>query len=183
MAESAEIGRIIRQRRKAAKLTLQDLAHSSGVSVPMLSEVERGRKNPTVKVAYEIARGLGCSLSDLLEASAPPPVSLVCRDARRHMSDENGIDRYSLSHELLRAGFEVAWYELPPGTTTGAMSANSAGVMEHLTVLDGELTVKLGEQIHKLRAKDTLSYGAQTGMEYLNTTRQRCEFLLMVHNH
>ena len=27
----------------------------------MLSEVERGVKNPTVKLAYQIARALGCS--------------------------------------------------------------------------------------------------------------------------
>ena len=43
-------------------MTLEALAATSGVSATMLSEVERAVKNPTVKLAWQIARAL-----DLIE--------------------------------------------------------------------------------------------------------------------
>ena len=47
-------------------LSLRDLAERSGVSAPMLSQVERGETSPTLAVASRIANGLELTLSQLL---------------------------------------------------------------------------------------------------------------------
>ena len=46
--------------------SLRDLAERSGVSAPMLSQVERGETSPTLAVAEKIAAGLELTLSQLL---------------------------------------------------------------------------------------------------------------------
>ena len=93
MSDPADLGSNVRRRRLARGLTLDQLACASGVSPTMLSEVERSVKNPTVKLAYQVARALGCSLSDVLDAGEalmqnvaaylgerPGPTALVHRD-------------------------------------------------------------------------------------------------------
>jgi DNA-binding XRE family transcriptional regulator len=57
----------LRALRDALGLSLRDLADRSGVSAPMLSQVERGETSPTLAVAARIARGLDMKLSDLLQ--------------------------------------------------------------------------------------------------------------------
>ena len=52
--------------RDAMGLSLRDLAERSGVSAPMLSQVERGETSPTIAVAAKIAAGLDLTLSQLL---------------------------------------------------------------------------------------------------------------------
>ena len=52
------IGPRIRALRDAMELSLRDLADRSGVSAPMLSQVERGETSPTLAVAARIASGL-----------------------------------------------------------------------------------------------------------------------------
>ena len=52
--------------REAMDLSLRDLAERSGVSAPMLSQVERGETSPTLQVAARIAAGLELRLSQLL---------------------------------------------------------------------------------------------------------------------
>ena len=47
-------------------LSLRDLAERSGVSAPMLSQVEREETSPTLAVAAKIAAGLELTLSQLL---------------------------------------------------------------------------------------------------------------------
>ncbi|MEA2182817.1 MAG: hypothetical protein QOF69_2002, partial [Solirubrobacteraceae bacterium] len=57
------VGPRIRALRDAMKLSLRDLAERSGVSAPMLSQVERGETSPTLAVAARIAAGLELRLS------------------------------------------------------------------------------------------------------------------------
>ena len=52
------VGSRVRALREAMDLSLRDLAERSGVSAPMLSQVERGETSPTLQVATRIAAGL-----------------------------------------------------------------------------------------------------------------------------
>src|SRR3954453_2493886 len=59
------VGARVKSLREAMDLSLRDLAHRSGVSAPMLSQVERGDTSPTLAVAQKIASGLDLTLSQL----------------------------------------------------------------------------------------------------------------------
>ena len=58
------VGPRIRALREAEGLSLRDLADRSGVSAPMLSQVERGETSPTLSVAVRIAAGLELAADD-----------------------------------------------------------------------------------------------------------------------
>ena len=73
--------------------TLRDLAGAARVSLPYLSEIERGRKEVSSEILAAICRALGLRLSDLLDevmqelaeqepASAPPPRARAARRRR-----------------------------------------------------------------------------------------------------
>ena len=57
-AAEGTVGPRVRALREAMGLSLRDLAERSGVSAPMLSQVERGETSPTLAVAAKIAAGL-----------------------------------------------------------------------------------------------------------------------------
>src|SRR6185503_7362962 len=82
VTEPAEVGSRIRALREAMDLSLRDLAERSGVSAPMLSQVERGETSPTLAVAAKIATGLELSLSQLLRLDEGGSVSVVRSDSR-----------------------------------------------------------------------------------------------------
>lgn len=180
---SANVGRNIRQRRLELGLSLESLADTSGVSSTMLSEVERGRKNPTVKLAYQIALALGCSLNDLLEESANVRVSIVRAEQRSSLVDpSNGVVRRGLRSELVDRDLELAWYELPPGETTGELRPNVQGVLEQLIVVRGRVEIVLGGTAHRLGLGDSITYGPQTTTEYRNPSGEASEILLLIDN-
>ncbi len=180
MTKSDDIGPIIRQRRKALGLSLESLAKKSGVSSTMLSEVERSLKNPTVKLANQIARALDCTLTDLLSDSESSPVSITrARDLRTYVDPTRGIERTSQRSDLLQRNLELAWYTIPPGQSTGKLGPNRAGSIEQILVLSGDLLVVLGGTEHRLSPGDSVTYGAQT-TDYGNESRtDPCTFLLL----
>lgn len=65
-ATQGRVGVRVKALREAMDLSLRDLADRSGVSAPMLSQVERGETSPTLAVAERIAAGLELTLSQLL---------------------------------------------------------------------------------------------------------------------
>jgi transcriptional regulator with XRE-family HTH domain len=83
------VGEVLRRHRQAQKRTLAEVAREACVSVPYLSEVERGRKEPSSEVLAAVCDSLGIELSDLLGEArlalvaerAPAPV--VWLDAAR----------------------------------------------------------------------------------------------------
>src|SRR4051794_41777574 len=80
----AAVGPRVKALREAMDLSLRELAERSGVSAPMLSQVERGETSPTLQVAGKIASGLELRLSQLLRLDEEGMVSVVrSGDGRR----------------------------------------------------------------------------------------------------
>ena len=65
-AGTNDLGKIIKQQRIAAPLTLQELTAKSGVSSSHLGRIERGERFPSAHVLRKIARPLGFEEDELL---------------------------------------------------------------------------------------------------------------------
>ncbi|HZP09414.1 helix-turn-helix transcriptional regulator [Methyloceanibacter sp.] len=61
------VGRNTRKIRLAKGLTQEQLAERSGFSQQYISDLERGRRNPTVVSVYELAQALGVHYLELLQ--------------------------------------------------------------------------------------------------------------------
>lgn len=62
------VGENIRKHRNRKGMTQTQLAEAVLVSQPMILAYERGTKNPSLQVAFEISKALNCTLEDLLES-------------------------------------------------------------------------------------------------------------------
>ncbi|WP_200304096.1 helix-turn-helix domain-containing protein [Streptomyces adelaidensis] len=60
------VGDVLRRERLAQERTLKDVADAARISMPYLSEVERGRKEASSEVLAAAAQALGLRLGDLL---------------------------------------------------------------------------------------------------------------------
>ena len=81
--ENGAVGTRVRALRDSMGLSLRDLAVRSGVSAPMLSQVERGETSPTLTVAGRIASGLELTLSQLLRLDEGQHVVVVPKGSGR----------------------------------------------------------------------------------------------------
>ncbi len=58
------IGRNIRSARKDRKLTLKQMSRRTGLSVSLLSQIERAESSASVSSLYKLAQALDCSLTE-----------------------------------------------------------------------------------------------------------------------
>lgn len=71
MELNEQVGRRLRQLREERDLTLSALARRSGTGKATLSELEAGRRNPTLETLYALTTALGVPLSAALTDPAP----------------------------------------------------------------------------------------------------------------
>ena len=65
-AQLERLGRLIREQRTHAEMSLRDLAARTNVSNPYLSQLERGLHEPSVRVLKAIAAALNMSAEALM---------------------------------------------------------------------------------------------------------------------
>ncbi|MEW2075911.1 helix-turn-helix domain-containing protein [Streptomyces sp. NPDC012403] len=82
------VGDVLRSERLAQERTLKDVADAARISMPYLSEVERGRKEASSEVLAAAAQALGLGLGDLLTRAHG---ELVRVTGRRTVTDRRTV--------------------------------------------------------------------------------------------
>src|SRR5215208_3058714 len=164
------IGPRVRALREAMGLSLRDLAERSGVSAPMLSQVERGETSPTLSVAARIAAGLDLSLSQLLRLDEGDTVTVV-RAGERRGGGEGGHAYEILTPPLPGQRAEVSRHVLAPGASTGGPGdppMHEPGSRETALVERGALVLVCDGERHELCAGDCVTFDADLAHHFEN---------------
>lgn len=141
---TASVAPNLRQRRRAAGLTLEAAASRAGLSVAHLSRLETGQRQPSLPVLLTLSRCYGTTVSDLL-GEMPPGHSPVIR------GDEGRAPR---------AG---GWFYRAAGNPGRAMQALRVTVP--VAAQDSLVRVHPGEEwLHVLTGRLALGLG---GADYL----------------
>jgi XRE family transcriptional regulator, regulator of sulfur utilization len=166
------IGPRVKALREAMDLSLRDLAERSGVSAPMLSQVERGETSPTLSVASRIAAGLELRLSQLLRLDETGTVTIVRRaDRRRGGSPEQGHAIEVLTSPLPGQRAELSRHTLAPGARTGGAGdppMHEPGSREIALVDHGRLVLDIDGERHDLSEGDCVTFDADLPHHFEN---------------
>jgi transcriptional regulator with XRE-family HTH domain len=182
--EQLPIGPRVRALREAMDLSLRDLADRSGVSAPMLSQVERGETSPTLAVAARIAAGLELRLSQLLRLDEDGAVSIVrARERRSGGSRAKGHAYELLTPPLPGLRAELSRHVLAPGASTGGPGdppMHEPGSRETALVEAGEVALVSDGDRHSLRAGDCVTFDADLPHHFENTGDDEAVLLAVV---
>ena len=176
------IGPRIKALREGLDLSLRDLAGRSGVSAPMLSQVERGETSPTLQVAARIAGGLELKLSQLLRLDEGGAVSVVkAGDGRTGGTDGHAYE--ILTPPLPGQRAEVSRHRLAPGAATGGPGdppMHEAGARETAIVETGTVALLIDGERHALTAGDSVTFDADLPHHFENHGKEEAVLLAVV---
>jgi len=182
--DPAVIGARVKALREASDLSLRDLAARSGVSAPMLSQVERGETSPTLTVASRIAAGLELRLSQLLRLDEGGSVTVV----RAQQRQRGGNARRGHRFEVMTAAqpgqrAELSRHTLAAGASTGAPDdppMHEPGSRETALVERGAVVLVCDTERYELAAGDCVTFDADLPHHFENPGGDEASFLAVV---
>jgi XRE family transcriptional regulator, regulator of sulfur utilization len=178
------LGARVRALREAMDLSLRDLAERSGVSAPMLSQVERGETSPTLQVARRIAAGLELRLSQLLRLDEDGAVTVVRADERRKGPGRvRGHSYEILTPPLPGQRAELSRHILASGAVTGGPGdppMHEPGSRETALVQSGTVVLVCDGQRSALSAGDCVTFDADLPHHFENPGPDEAALLAVV---
>ncbi len=149
----------LREARRARGLSLDGVAKLSGVSRSMVSQIERGESSPTVATLWNLTQALQVDFAGLLEGKPTPGIEVTRAAAAPVIARSPGVRIRILSPAEAVGEHEV--YDLSFEAGAALVSEpHSAGCREHLTVVEGSLSVQSGDEEERLGPGDTARYAA-----------------------
>ena len=153
------LGSKVIELRKKHKLTLDQLAATSGVSRSMLSQIERGQANPTLTVTFRIAQAFHMSIGELVDQPwASSTIEVV------HGEDKSNLFRSDKECQIrtlspLHSEKNIEFYELTIAPNSSLTSApHYEGTKELLTIASGRATLVSGDNSTELSEGDSAHY-------------------------
>ena len=172
----AVLGQRMRLMRQRREWTLQELAVRSGLSVGMLSQIERGLSSPSIRslqrLADVFAVPIGWFFSEA--GAAPQGPAWVQRRSQRRVLDlsAKGITKELLSPEG-EGQIELMRITVEPGGSSGEAPYQHAGE-DAGTVLEGILHLEVGGVSSSLQAGDSFRFASTLLHRFSNVGPLRC---------
>ncbi|MBT9156101.1 MAG: HTH-type transcriptional regulator PuuR [Firmicutes bacterium] len=167
------IGSKIRDLRKERKLTLQDLADAIGISVSMISQVERGLAHPSIATLWKIASAFGVSVVYFFAEPEKPKAIVVRAHEQKALKIPNPGATYHLLSPDLNRKIEFLKIMLQPGQIDEGELVSHDGE-ECGYVVSGTLTVKVAEDRYTLHPGDSIYFDSCIPHRLLNFGTNMC---------
>lgn len=170
---SLKIGERLKEIRKSRHLTLDDVAKLTGVSKPMIGQIERGQSSPTINILWKISTGLRIPLSFFCKQQDAEYMVAGLEDTDMIMEENGGMRAYPLfSFDPMR-NVEIFYIEFDAGIRHDS-APHEEGVEEYLFLVQGALTMVIGGGEVFLQEKQSIRFRADIPHAYHNVSKKTC---------
>ena len=170
---SLKIGERLKEIRNTRQLTLDDVAELTGVSKPMLGQIERGQSSPTINILWKISTGLKIPLSFFCKQQEAE-YTVTGLDEKDMITEENGGMRaYPLFPFDPVRNVEAFYIEFDKGVEHSSL-AHVAGVEEYVFLVQGTLKMVIGGKEVLLQEKQSIRFQADISHGYHNVSDKAC---------
>jgi transcriptional regulator with XRE-family HTH domain len=172
------LGERLRAIRQLRRQTLKSVATAAGISESFLSQLERGRTNATIATLQRLSTALGIEVSDLFTSNSARP-RVLRRDAREFVA-WGDLGRKALLTPKPFHSLEVVVARFEPAGSTGDEPYTHGDSEELLIVVEGEVHVQLGTDVHELTAGDSVHYQSSTPHRVSNPGHETAEVMFVI---
>lgn len=168
-----QFGKTIQRLRTAGDLSIGELSQQSGVAKSMISQIEKNESNPTLATISRLSQALGCSIDTFFAIDRD--TALVEKTGIQDtplIRSEDGLCELRIIGWIQSVEF-VQWYDFSaqPGGVLES-SPHPPGSIENLSVLEGELSVDIGDEHWSAKSGETLRYRADRPHIIRNTSEK-----------
>jgi len=165
---SNRLGERVLAIRRQRGFMLREVAEKTGVSIAMLSMIERGRSNPSIGTLHALADAFGVRMSELLHSIEPPDQHSIVRRAENQevIRGASGVERRIMIDDPER-GYELAENRYEPGTASARVPLHHHGY-EFGLILEGQLEVTMEDHVYVARTGDAIKLDSNRPHRFRN---------------
>lgn len=175
-AAEESIGQKIRGARESRGITLDELASRTGLTKSFISQIERGKSNPSLSSLRAIVQELGIPMVGLFDNEQRSKI-VVRKDKRKSFSIPDSILKFELLSPDLTKQMEVVRVIAPVG-----------GHSEYFThegeecgyVIRGHIRLTVGDKEFTLEEGDSAYFSSKIYHGWINDFEEEAELIWII---
>lgn len=188
MAEEKKLGSKIRQIRTFQKVSLEDLAYKTGLTVAQIEKIENEGVIPSLSPLLKIARALGVRLGTFLDDSdhLGPVITRAATKNKgvRFTASENGsrehLNFFSLAADKDGRNMEPFIVDIEPTEQSDYRLSTHEGE-EFIFVLEGSIEINYGKDIFVLEKGDSIYLDSIVMHNIHAATKEKAKVLVVLY--
>lgn len=178
------IGERLKERRTQQGLAMRQLAEMAGVSASLISDIERGRVEPSISVLKRLSAALDITLMYFFSETTPDEELVVRADERRvlgareftNFQSATGGIHFELASPESTETIEAVFGRYEVGATMGDEPVTHEGE-EWGMVLKGRLKVWVGDETYYLNPGDSIAFPSTIPHRMANAADEVTEYI------
>jgi len=166
-----ELGHHLRGLRQDQELTLAALAEEVGITPSALSQIERGKSEPSLGTLWRLGRALNASLFDFFAQEQAPAVDVTRAEDRTVVRFERF--RYEAIARSAQRQIDLFFLHLEPGDGPVRDVTGHAGE-ECGVVLEGQMDVIVAGVAHRLKPGDGIWFLSEQPHTFAAVGKRKC---------
>jgi len=181
------IGKKIRELRKKAGLVLQDISNQTGLSKPLLSQIEKEVISPPIATLLKISKALNVNIGFFFQDNDPEEKVVLVRkdeskviDSRYFGREESGYYYEALAYKKPKKYMEPFLVEFKRQNADKLTYFSHEGE-EFIYLLEGTLEFRTENQQYVLHPGDSLYFESSIPHAYRALERRNAKALTVVY--
>jgi transcriptional regulator with XRE-family HTH domain len=178
------VGQKLRLRRRVRRMSLNEVAERSGLSIGLVSQIERGISTPTIRSLTQICQALEMPMRWLFEgedAEGGGDANVVVKVDRRRFMDlgSKGMVKELMSPDSI-PGIQMMRIVIQPGGSSGESPYNHPNGAKCGTVVAGRFGLEVDEREYILELGDSFAFNATSRHRFWCVGSKPCEVIWVV---
>ena len=166
------IGNILKMFREKTRKYQGQVATKAGISISMLSQIERGVVSPSIDTLFCVCQAVGMDIAELFRRISPDTPVRLMRAGQRLSTKHNGVLFEQLAVSV-SAGYPAEMFELEvkPGKRIGLSGSGHEGI-EMGYALEGSAVLTVDGIDYKIGKGDSVSFNSNLPHSLVNEGRK-----------
>lgn len=171
----------LKQLRQNEQWSLDQLASRTGISRASLSRIENADVSPTTEVLNKLCVAYAIKMSKLLAMLEEEFTPFISHKDQIVWTDPNiGFRRRAVSPPTNQLAGEILECSLEPDTLITYNKPSIPGLEHHILILEGKLTLTVGEATYQLQTGDCLRYQSANFIQYQTSKDIHAKYLVFL---
>ncbi len=169
-----QIGLKVRRLRQNRRMTLQDLADQTGLSKPLLSQIENDQVIPPLATLLRISKAFKVRIENFFQEESASEKCILVRSGESRKQIQRGLSRggsppyiyHSLAYGKRDRNIEPFLMEFQTRSWDDRLLVSHEG-QEFFYLLEGSVEFRYGDRTMQLKAGDSLFYDSNEPHGYI----------------
>ncbi len=168
----AAVGKKLKDLRYQKNLTLKDVSVGTGISISMLSKIERDETTPTIDLAIKLANFFNLSLAEMINIPEGKKITKTRLDNLLTMNSDGGLKVQFFNKYSPDVSVDFFRMIIPPGTGLEEDSKHPSGSHHILYIDSGEGVITVKDKKIPVSKGDVVSFYSDVAHNYQNESRE-----------